>query len=83
MTHPLATDPTTPAILRAAFGRVPWADVMLLDDGSETPPVNCVSPAARDQAVTRALDIEAAHKARGLGFSACGRRVIGHRVDSI
>lgn len=35
MTHPLASDPTVPAVLRAAFARVTHQIVRHYEDGSE------------------------------------------------
>lgn len=35
MTHPLANDPTVPAVLRAAFARVVCQIVRSYDDGSD------------------------------------------------
>lgn len=68
MTHPLANDPSVPAVLRAAFARVRWQVVTVLSDGREAV-VNCRTQSQVDEYTARNADIAAHHAVTGSTFS--------------
>lgn len=80
MTHPLASDPTVPAVLRKAFAHVRGRVILVMDDGSTTA-CNYISDKTRDSKLAEYRDIIAVHAARGYGFSD-GRAAVSCHVET-